>query len=367
MTDCNVMVGKIQPAFFPALFGRRGDEALDDDVVREKFAALAMEIEDGTGRALTPEQLADGYLDIAVGNMAEAIKRISIQRGHDVTQYTLSVFGGAGGQHACRVADALGMTRIFVHPLAGVLSAYGMGLADQTAMREQSIERRLADDAIAVLDEALGRLSAEATQDLVSQGVAVERIAVVRRVHLRYEGTDSALIVTAAALPEMQAAFDAEYLKRYSFLMQQRGLVIEAVSVEAIGKGEAVVENAAMQTLRSTPLTAKGTARMYSGGAWRAAPLYSRSEMRPGDVIGGPAIITEANATTVVESEWEAIVTDLDHTVLSECACVQLSRRLGLMPTRSCSRCSTIFSCRLPSRWDCVCRTPPIRSTSRSG
>ncbi len=249
VTDCNVMVGKIQPAFFPALFGRRGDEALDDDVVREKFAALAMEIEDGTGRALTPEQLADGYLDIAVGNMAEAIKRISIQRGHDVTQYTLSVFGGAGGQHACRVADALGMTRIFVHPLAGVLSAYGMGLADQTAMREQSIERRLAADAIAVLDEALGRLSAEATQDLVSQGVAVERIAVVRRVHLRYEGTDSALIVTAAALPEMQAAFDAEYLKRYSFLMQQRGLVIEAVSVEAIGQGEAVVENKATRRL----------------------------------------------------------------------------------------------------------------------
>ena len=223
VTDCNVMVGKIQPAFFPKVFGRRANEALDDDVVREKFAALAMEIEDATGRALTPEQLADGYLDIAVGNMAEAIKRISIQRGHDVTQYTLSVFGGAGGQHACRVADALGMTRIFVHPLAGVLSAYGMGLADQTAMREQSIERRLEDDAMAPLAEALDRLAAEATQDLVSQGVALERIIVVKRVHLRYEGTDSALIVAASTLAEMQAAFDAEYLKRYSFLMQQRG------------------------------------------------------------------------------------------------------------------------------------------------
>ena len=200
VTDCNVMVGKIQPAFFPKVFGRRANEALDDDVVREKFAALAMEIEDATGRALTPEQLADGYLDIAVGNMAEAIKRISIQRGHDVTQYTLSVFGGAGGQHACRVADALGMTRIFVHPLAGVLSAYGMGLADQTAMREQSIERRLEADAMAALGEALDRLAAEATHDLVSQGVAAERIVVVRRVHLRYEGTDSALIVAASTL-----------------------------------------------------------------------------------------------------------------------------------------------------------------------
>ena len=162
VTDCNVMVGKIQPEFFPKVFGKTANEALDDEVVREKFAVLAMEVEEATGRALSPEQLADGYLDIAVGNMAEAIKRISIQRGHDVTQYTLSVFGGAGGQHACRVADALGMTRIFVHPLAGVLSAYGMGLADQTAMREQSIERRLRPDAMATLSESLDQLAADA-------------------------------------------------------------------------------------------------------------------------------------------------------------------------------------------------------------
>ncbi|MDQ3445132.1 MAG: 5-oxoprolinase, partial [Pseudomonadota bacterium] len=316
VTDCNVMVGKIQPAFFPRVFGRGADEALDDDVVREKFAALAMEIEDATGRALSPEQLADGYLDIAVGNMAEAIKRISIQRGHDVTQYTLSVFGGAGGQHACRVADALGMTRIFVHPLAGVLSAYGMGLADQTAMREQSFERPLRPDAMAALNEALDRLAHDAAQELVSQGVPTERVRVVRRVHLRYDGTDSALIVAASTLPEMQAAFDAEYLKRYSFLMQQRGLVIEAVSVEAIGQGEAVTENAGEQAPRSTALSAKATARMYSDRAWNATPLYAREEMRPGDVVGGPAIIAEANATTVVESDWEAIVTELGHMVL---------------------------------------------------
>ena len=316
VTDCNVMVGKIQPAFFPKVFGRGANEALDDDVVREKFAALAMEIEDATGRALSPEQLADGYLDIAVGNMAEAIKRISIQRGHDVTQYTLSVFGGAGGQHACRVADALGMTRIFVHPLAGVLSAYGMGLADQTAMREQSLERPLRPDAMAALNEALDRLAHDAAQDLVSQGVPLERVRVVRRVHLRYDGTDSALIVPASTLLEMQAAFDAEYLTRYSFLMQQRGLVIEAVSVEAIGKGEAVTESMGEQASRSAALSAKATARMYSGGAWNATPLYARDEMRPGDVIGGPAIIAEANATTVVESDWEAIVTERGHMVL---------------------------------------------------
>ncbi len=316
VTDCNVMVGKIQPAFFPRVFGRAANEALDDEVVRGKFALLAMEVEDATGRALTPEQLADGYLDIAVGNMAEAIKRISIQRGHDVTQYTLSVFGGAGGQHACRVADALGMTRIFVHPLAGVLSAYGMGLADQTAMREQSIERRLQADAMTPLQEALDRLAAEAARDLVSQGVAAGNIAVVRRVHLRYDGTDSALVVSASTIAQMQAAFDAEYLKRYSFLMQQRGLIIEAVSVEAIGGGEPADEKPHETVPRAAPLAAKATARMFSETQWRATPLYARDDMRPGDVIGGPAIIAEANATTVVEPDWEAIVTGLDHIVL---------------------------------------------------
>jgi len=317
VTDCNVMAGKIQPAFFPKVFGRGANEALDDEVVREKFATLAMEIEGATGRAMTPEELADGYLDIAVGNMAEAIKRISIQRGHDVTQYTLSVFGGAGGQHACRVADALGMTQIFVHPLAGVLSAYGMGLADQTAMREQSIERALHQETMASLEAALDLLAVDATNDLRSQGVPEDRVVVVRRVHLRYDGTDSALIVAASTLPDMKAAFDAEYLKRYSFLMEQRGLVIEAVSVEAIGSGEPAIENARSIPVRSGSMTARATARMFSESQWRDTPLYARDDLRPGDVIEGPAIIAEANATTIVEPDWRATVTELDHVVLN--------------------------------------------------
>ncbi len=316
VTDCNVMVGKIHPAFFPHVFGRAASEALDDQVVRKEFADLAEEIEHATGRAMTPEQVADGYLDIAVGNMAEAIKRISIQRGHDVTQYTLTVFGGAGGQHACRVADELGMSRVFVHPLAGVLSAYGMGLADQTTMREQSVERGLQPDAMDPLNSALDRLAADATRDLESQGVAPARISVVRRVHLRYDGTDSALTVPAASMRDMQAAFDAEYLKRFSFLMQGRALVIEAVSVEAIGRGETAMESVGAKTERATALTAQATVRMYSEGEWRDTPLYQREDLRTADVIGGPAIIAESNATTVVEPEWEAIVTDLDHIVL---------------------------------------------------
>jgi 5-oxoprolinase (ATP-hydrolysing) len=317
VTDCNVMVGKIQPSFFPHVFGPAGDQPLDDAVVRGRFAELAGRIRAETGRDLTPEQVAEGYIDIAVGNMAEAIKRISVQRGHDVTRYTLSVFGGAGGQHACRVADALGMTRIFAHPLAGVLSAYGMGLADQTAMREESVERRLEDAALAPLLATLERLAADARQDLHAQGVPAERIRVVRRAHLRYEGTDTALVVAAGALDEMQAAFDAEYLKRYSFLMEGRALVIEAASVEAIGGGDAAAERPASRPPRAGGLEPAARVRMFSEGDWHDTPVIRRNDTRPGDAVDGPAIIAEANATTIVEPGWQARVTDLDHLVLS--------------------------------------------------
>jgi 5-oxoprolinase (ATP-hydrolysing) len=317
VTDCNVMVGKIQPGFFPRVFGSGANQPLDAEIVQQRFAALATEIERATGRQLTPEQVAEGYIDIAVGNMAEAIKRISVQRGHDVTKYTLTVFGGAGGQHACRVADALGMTRIFSHPLAGVLSAYGMGLADQTAMREESIERKLEDASLPVLVATLDRLSAEASAELERQGVGRERIRVVRRAHLRYEGTDTALIVEAGAIDAMQEAFDAEYLKRYSFLMEGRALVVEAASVEAIGAGDAAAERAAEHPARAAALRAAATVRMFSEGEWHDTPLYRREDTRPGDLMSGPTIIAEANATTVVEPDWQARVTELDHLVLT--------------------------------------------------
>ncbi len=286
-------------------------------MVRERFADLAARIHTETGRHLSPEQVAEGYIDIAVGNMAEAIKRISVQRGHDVTRYTLSVFGGAGGQHACRVADALGMTRIFAHPLAGVLSAYGMGLADQTAMREESVERRLAADAMDALGATLERLGADAIQDLRSQGVAPDRIRVVRRAHLRYEGTDTALIVAAGTIDDMQGAFDTEYLKRYSFLMEGRSLVIEAASVEAIGGGDAAVERPAQRPPRAGALAPAAWVRMFSEDASHDTPVFRRDDTRPGDAIDGPAIIAEANATTVVEPGWQARVTELDHLVLA--------------------------------------------------
>jgi 5-oxoprolinase (ATP-hydrolysing) len=327
VTDANVAVGKIQPDFFPKVFGPRGDEALDGAVVAAKFAALAAEIERATGTARSPEQVAEGFIDIAVGSMANAIKKISVARGYDVTRYTLQCFGGAGGQHACRVADALGMSRVFVHPLAGVLSAYGMGLADQTAMRQAAIEQPLAD-AGAAMASRLDALAAEAAAELERQGVAADHIAVHRRVHVRYEGTDSALVVPFGTQADVQAAFEAAYRQRFAFLMAERRLVVEAVSVEAVGAGEAPQE--AMH-----PLDAKGAApvaarvRIFSEGRWHDAALLERAEAKPGHEIDGPAIVAERNATTIVEPGWRARITALDHLVLERVVAREARRAIG--------------------------------------
>jgi len=323
VTDCNVMLGKIQPKFFPPVFGPGGDEPLDAEVVRRKFADLAREIKQATGDARTPEQVAEGYVDIAVGNMANAIKQISVQRGHDVTEYTLCCFGGAAGQHACLVADALGMTRVFIHPLAGVLSAYGMGLADVTAMREQAVEVALTPGNLRLLEDTLHKLAVPATDELLRQGVPQDRMCIVRRVHLRYDGTDSALIVKFGSIADMVKQFETAYRKRYSFLMPKRALLAEAVSVEAIGASDAPTEVAPAARARSGPpqaattgSQAADTVDMHSGGKSHRTPVFRRAELRPGDKIKGPAIIAEANATTVVEPGWQAEVTRLDHLLL---------------------------------------------------
>jgi 5-oxoprolinase (ATP-hydrolysing) len=293
---------------------------LDRDTVTQKFMQMSEQIGQATGRKPSPEQIAEGFIEIAVGNMANAIKQISVQRGHDVTEYVLATFGGAGGQHACLVADALGMTRVFAHPLAGVLSAYGMGLADQTAMRESALEVRLADDTYDDLQSRLEQLANQAQRDVEKQGVAHERISVVRRVHLRYEGTDSALIVLFDRVENMIAQFETAYQKRFSFLMPGRGLIVEAVSVEAIGASDAPAEAALSLPARSGALRAVDTVKMFSGGQWRDTGLYKRDDIRPRDIIPGPAIIAEANATTVIEPGWQAEVTALNHLVLTRIA-----------------------------------------------
>jgi 5-oxoprolinase (ATP-hydrolysing) len=316
VTDCNVMLGRIQPRFFPAVFGADGTQALDAAIVREKFAALAAAIRAATGDARTPEQVAEGFIDIAVGNMTEAIKRISVQRGHDVTEYTLCCFGGAAGQHACLVADALGMTRVFIHPFAGVLSAYGMGLADITAMREQAVEVLLSGENHGDLDDQLEKLAIAARDELLRQGVSHDRIRIVERVHLRYEGTDSALVVPFGTLADMLVAFEAAYRQRYSFLMPGRALIAEAVSVEAIGVADAAADDAVAAPRRSGEPQPAGIVTMWSGGRSHETPVFDREALCAGDKVRGPAIIAEQNATTVVEPGWQAEVTAIDNLVL---------------------------------------------------
>ena len=329
ITDCNVMLGKIQPNHFPAVFGPLANEALDPHAVRDAFLALATRIGQATGSTPAPEQVAEGFIQIAVGNMANAIKQISVQRGHDVTEYALTSFGGAGGQHACLVADALGMKTVFVHSLAGVMSAYGMGLADQSAMREQAVEARLHDTPGEQLAERLRLLGEGVRQQLVQQGVAPERIRVVQRVHLRYEGTDSAIIVLFGEAQQMQAQFESAYKKRFSFLMPGKALVVEAVSVEAIGASDAPPEVLAAAVPRSGPLAAHETVRMYGAGEWHATGLFQRAQLRIGDTIAGPAIVAEDNATTVVEPGWQAVVTPHNHLVLTRVAALPERRAIG--------------------------------------
>ena len=318
VTDANVMVGKVQPNFFPSVFGPEANQPLDAEVVRGHFEQLAKQ----TGRAA--EDVAHGFIQIAVQQMANAIKKISVARGYDVTRYTLQCFGGAGGQHACLVADALGMSQVLVHPLAGVLSAYGMGLADQNVMREESIERRLDAAAMPLMAERLQALGETTRQALLAQMggdvTHVDRIELRQRVHLRYEGTDSALVVPWGDQAQLVAGFEAAYRQRFAFLMQGKALVVEAVSVEAVLPGDAPEEAVhALNAERVVPR--RDTVRVYAANAqgvaeWQEAALVVREDMRPGDVIDGPAIIAEKNATTVVEAGWQARLTALDHLLL---------------------------------------------------
>ncbi|MGB3289923.1 MAG: hydantoinase B/oxoprolinase family protein [Burkholderiaceae bacterium] len=320
VTDCNVMLGKIQPDFFPHVFGPGADEALDVDAVRRQFEAMAQEVKQATGNSLTPEALAEGFLSIAVGNMAEAIKRISVQQGHDVTTYVLTVFGGAGGQHACLVADALGMTRIFSHPYGGVLSAYGMGLADQIEIRQQTVEKALEPDVLPLLNDYRDQLGAQATQELYGQSVGNEHEAaqLACRVHLKYEGTDTALEVPLGdSIPAMQAAFEDIYRQRYSFLMRQRRLVVESISVEASLRGETPQEAALAVERRAGPPQAKARRPVFSGGQWHDTPVYDGAGLQSGDEIDGPAIISEPNQTIVVEPDWRAVLKDGGHWVIA--------------------------------------------------
>ncbi|MEU7512751.1 hydantoinase B/oxoprolinase family protein [Streptomyces sp. NPDC042898] len=312
VTDANVMLGRVQPAHFPAVFGESGDRPLDAEVVRERFTELAGEI--GGGR--TPEEVAAGFLEIAVLNMANAVKKISVQRGHDVTRYALTSFGGAGGQHACAVADALGVDTVLVPPLAGVLSAYGIGLADATAMRERSVEAELdAPGTHARVTALCAELAGRTREELRADGLPDGAITTHARVLLRYAGTDASLPVDLAPAESMKTEFTAVHRSRYAFTMD-KPVVVEAVSVEAVGRagphGPVLVDTGA----RTGPLAPRTTVRMHSGGTPHDTPLHRREDLRPGDTVDGPALLAEADATTVVDTGWRATATDGGHLLL---------------------------------------------------
>jgi 5-oxoprolinase (ATP-hydrolysing) len=352
-TDCNVLLGKLRPELFPHVFGPQGEEALDVAVVAEKFTTLAREVAQATGAPQSPEALAEGLVRIAVENMSQAIRHISVERGYDVSEYTLQCFGGAGGQHACLVADALGMAGVMIHPLAGVLSAYGIGLADERLIAERAIEARLGEGLLATLRAHELQMAARLKAEL-SQFVPAERIAIETRLRVKYEGTDSALEVNfppplagevsrsdgggmsadrtlppSPASPDLPRergrnspiaqishAFEAAYLQRFSFAMEDRALIVEALSVEAIGRAERPAE----AQVRTAPERCEGpakTGRAYMAGAWRAASVYDRGALSAGAEIDGPAIISEATATTILEPGWRARVDPLGNLILT--------------------------------------------------
>lgn len=317
VTDCNVRLGKIQPEFFPQVFGTEGNLPLDHEIVVQKFAALNAEIRASTGDNRTDEQVAAGFLAIAIDKMANAIKKISVQRGYDVTQYTLCCFGGAGGQHACLIAEALGMTRIFIHPFAGVLSAYGIGLADVRTLKDKAIEATLSSDQIPELEQVLAALDLESRAEIIAQGVSAEQIQTVFKARLRYQGTDSALSVDFGQVEAMRSQFETIYTQRYGFSMPEKNLIVEAVSVEAIAHAAPIAEPL-LPDARTTPLTAIATVPIYTKEAWHQAPVYRRQDLRPGDRIIGAALILEPTGTNVVEPGWCAELTQQNYLILSK-------------------------------------------------
>ncbi|MET8247891.1 hydantoinase B/oxoprolinase family protein [Streptomyces sp. NPDC005202] len=326
VTDANVMLGRIQPAYFPRVFGPRGDQPLDAELVRARFTALAREIREKTGDDRTPEQVAEGYLQIAVANIANAVKRISVQKGHDVTRYALTTFGGAGGQHACMVADSLGIRTVLVPPMAGVLSALGIGLADTTAMREQSVEAPLEPASMPGVVKTADDLEGAARAELLAEDVPEDRIRVTRRAQLRYDGTDTPLTVELTEPDTMRHAFEERHRATYSFKLD-RPVVVEALSVEATGVTEPpdLSALAPYEAARAGRSATPETVRLHTGGAWRDVPLHRREDLRPGVTVTGPAIITEASATTVVDDGWWAAATDDGHLVMERAAVTQSS------------------------------------------
>jgi 5-oxoprolinase (ATP-hydrolysing) len=328
VTDANVMVGKLMPDFFPKIFGPHQDEPLDDAGVRHDFNNLAQKVGMAQAGDKTAEEIADGFIKIAVENMANAIKKISVQRGYDVTRYALNCFGGAGGQHACLVADALGMTKVLIHPFSSLLSAYGMGLADIRSTRQQAIELPFGAKAFAAIKREAARLGKTARNEVAGQGVPAAKIKIFVRAHIRYAGTDTALVVAADGAAAMQRAFEKAHRARFGFIDRSKQMVVEAVSVEAVGGGAKFVEKAQRAARAKLPKPARRT-KFFSAGAWHAANVYTRDQLKIGARVQGAAIIVEPHQTIVVEPGWQTELTLKNHLVLTRAKKLKRTHAIG--------------------------------------
>ncbi|EQB14678.1 hydantoinase B/oxoprolinase family protein [Novosphingobium lindaniclasticum] len=317
VTDANVMLGRITPAFFPAIFGPDGNLPLDRDVVARGFAALAKDVEAATGRATEPREVAESFVRVAVAAMARAIKEVSTERGHDAADFTLQCFGGAGGQHACMVAAELGISTVFIHPFAGVLSAYGMGLADRSEVRRVAIERPLDAGTVTVLRGNADAIAAELAGTIATNGASAA-LRTEARVHLRYQGTDTSIAVALDDRGAMSEAFDRAHFARFGFSTPGRALVVDSIEVEVILPGEPVTMPSLEQRAQGEALPILAQMPLWAEGAETLAAVYDRTALLSGDRIAGPALIREPLATTVVEPGWVATTDGWGNLVLRQ-------------------------------------------------
>ncbi|MDX8497642.1 hydantoinase B/oxoprolinase family protein [Mesorhizobium sp. VK4C] len=329
VTDANVMLGKLQPDVFPAIFGPGQDQPLDVGTVREKFAALAAEI--GDGRA--PEAVAEGFVTIAVENMANAIKKISVQRGYDVTEYLLNCFGGAGGQHACLVADALGMEAVLIHPFSGLLSAYGIGLSTVFASRQQALLKPLAEESRVSIEDLIAALRQGVTAELAAQGIAEAAIASKPVLQIRYDGTDTALPVNFehGSIFRARSDFEAAHKAQFGFVYENKPMIVEAVGVEGSDVSTATRDEneSSLEDKAASPWQ---TRQFFADGDWRDAGIFRREDLKPGHKVAGPALIIEPNQTIVIEPGWQAEITARNHVLLRR---IERKRRQAALGTEA--------------------------------
>ena len=327
VTDCNVMIGKLSPDFFPKVFGPNANQKLDSRIVFKKFKALAKEISLSTNKLISPEEVAEGFLSIAVESMANAIKKISVQRGYDVSDYALSCFGGAGGQHACLVADSLGIKQIHLHQYAGVLSAYGIGLADSSTINDLAVELALDEEIISSLSISFKELENSGKKELISQNLNEKLFVYFDRVYLRYKDSDSSLAVRFDDYKSMKSSFENTHKARFGFISPEKTLIIESIQVEVSCQSEQFdLEEIPIQALKTKTLTSND---VFIGGETQQTIFYNRSDIASNDLIFGPAVIIESTSTIVIEPGWQGCLNDKNDLILERTEKIKRASAIG--------------------------------------